>query len=118
VNWQLPPHAAEVMALFGFPHGADNAGSLQWHTRDDGAILFSADCSDTFAWGTADSEQIDESDMPLLRRCFDDLRAVHGEWVLGELYAARKRGERPMHRWMKRETPDVQALFPVEAEVM
>ena len=112
-TWRLPPHAAEVMALFGFPHGADNAGSLLWHSCDDGTFKFSADCSDTFAWGTADSEQIEESDMPLLRRCWDDLRAVHGEWVLGELYAARKRGMCPMHLWMEREAPAVRALFPV-----
>jgi hypothetical protein len=73
-----------------------------WHVTDRRAT-FSMVCSDTFAWGCADAETIEPGDIPLLRECLSDLRAAsqHGEIWLGILFCARKRGMRPMNRWMK-----------------
>jgi hypothetical protein len=111
----LPPHAAQVMSIFGFPLGADTSSSLWWAERD-GAIRLYADCSDTFAWGTADAEEILERDLPLLRECLHDLQEVEATATLPELFAARKRGTRPMREWMRREPLEVQALFPPDAD--
>lgn len=101
-RWHLPSHAAEVMAIFGFPAGADCSSDLWWRTNDSGDIDLYAMCSDTFAWGTADCEPITEADMPLLRQCLDDLRAVGGtaEVHLSTLYAARKRHTTPMDAFL------------------
>ena len=95
---------------------ADNHGGLTWHMRD-GKIRFAALCSDTFAWGTADAEPINPGDILELQVCFHDL-AQHGTLALcelPELYAARKRGTRPMNRYMKDVTrthvPAVTALY-------
>lgn len=81
---------------------ADSFQSLMWHRTDVG-IRFAAMCSDTFAWGTADAERIEPEDVPLLRQCLTDLRAVDpqlGECDLPELFAARKRGMRPMRLFL------------------
>lgn len=89
-----------------------------WHVSD-GRAVFSMVCSDTFAWGCADAETIEPGDIPLLRTCLADLRTAgkYEEAWLGILFCARKRGMRPMNRWMKdmrsnEEMPDgVYALF-------
>jgi hypothetical protein len=73
-----------------------------WHVAD-GRVTFSMACSDTFAWGCADAETIEPRDLPLLRECLSDLRAAgqYEEMWLGILFCARKRGMRPMNRWVK-----------------
>lgn len=73
-----------------------------WHVRD-GRAHFSMACSDTFAWGCADAEAIEPGDLPLLRQTLADIRAAdkYGEMWLGVLFCARKRGMRPMNRWLK-----------------
>lgn len=107
---RLPPHTADVLVLFGFPDGADVHGGLFWRT-DGGRVMFYADCSDTFAWGSADAEEILEGDVPLLRECFADVSRHGVEWLLSVLFAARKRGTVPPDWWFRSE-PDVpRALF-------
>lgn len=73
-----------------------------WHVADGRASFYMA-CSDTFAWGCADAEDITPEDIPLLRQTLSDLKAAGGysEMWLGVLFCARKRGMRPMNRWMK-----------------
>lgn len=81
---------------------ADSFQSLMWYRTDDG-IRFAVMCSDTFAWGSADVERIEPEDVPLLRQCLTDLRAADpqlGECDLPELFAARKRGMRPMRLFL------------------
>ena len=118
VRWHLPAHAAEVMVIFGFPHGADATDFLWWRSYDDGSITLHADCSDVFAWGSADNEVIEEKDMPLLRQCFDDLSAIGRDVLdnIAALYAARKRGVVPMPKFMERIITDERAkrLFTEE----
>ena len=106
----LPAHAAEVLWLFGFPHGADTHSSLFWRSIDDGAMDLFAVCSDTFAYG-ADVELIAVGDLPLLRVCLDDLRVVDATYLLAEMFAARKRRMRPMEAWLRDLTPAQRALF-------
>lgn len=98
-------HLAFLLDLLALLRDADMMGQdmpMIWHVTDGRAHL-SVICSDTFAWGCADAEEITAADMPLLRQCLTDLRAaeVHGEIWLGELYCCRKRGMRPMNRWIK-----------------
>jgi hypothetical protein len=62
-------------------------------------------CSDFFHWGSADGEDIEPGDIPLLRQCIEDLKATGAQlWVMEVplLYAARKRGMRPMSLWLQR----------------
>lgn len=79
-----------------------------------GPISFAAMCSDTFAWGCADCEDIElPGDLDSLRQTLDDARAVERnnpgidghqdvfvDWVT--LWCCRKRGMRPMNAWMKK----------------
>lgn len=73
-----------------------------WHVKDGRAVFYMA-CSDAFAWGCADGEEIASDDIPLLRQTLTDLKAAgdYSEMWLGPLFCARKRGMRPMNRWMK-----------------
>lgn len=95
-KYALPPHTGEVMYLFGFPDGADASSDLRfWWRTDHQPMTLYANCSDLFHWATSDLEPIEEADMPLLRECFEALKAVDETMWLGELFAARKRGMRP-----------------------
>lgn len=77
---------------------------VMWHVVGHD-VTFYMMCSDTFAWGCADAEQIEPDDIYLLRQTIADLRAAGAGGVVwaGILFCARKRGMRPMNRWLKRE---------------
>lgn len=92
-------YVADVLRIY---QAADLHDRLMWQVTPSGNIQFSATCSDTFWWGTADVEDIGPGDVGLLRRCLDDLRAAGDEdYLIGELFAARKRNMRPMRLWLK-----------------
>lgn len=106
-----------VLAVFD---DADCHDSLLWHVDNDGAVHFSAQCSDTFFWASADAEEITEADVPLLRQCLADLRALDAEEGLPQLYAARRRRMRPMRIFLNpkpltgyqpAQWPEVRELF-------
>lgn len=66
---------------------------------------FAVSCSDSFHWASADGEEIEPEDIPLLKQCIEDLKATGAEAWGAEvplLYAARKRGMRPMRLWLQR----------------
>lgn len=110
-TWLLPTHAAEVMAIYGFPDGIDCPDDLWWRTID-GAVMFFAKCSDMFMWACADLEPIHAEDMPLLRECRRVLDELGSSCLLSELYACRKRGKRPMKVWLDEEVGDkLRAIF-------
>lgn len=76
---------------------------LLWHVKD-GMINFSVMCSDLFAWGCADAEPIRPEDLKLLQLCKFDLLQFGSESLcryLAPLFAARKRGMRPMRLWLE-----------------
>lgn len=83
----------EVLTIFT-PDGRDH---ILWNLTDDGLVVF-ADCSDFFDWASSDFEQITHETLPLLRQCSADLQpwGEDGQDELNWLYAARKRGIRPM----------------------
>lgn len=94
---RLPAHTADVLAVYA---SADVTDDLYWYIERGEEIRFSAKCSDTFWWGTADGEAIDPEDIPLLRSCLDDLARLDATYFVGELFAARKRKMRPMRLWL------------------
>lgn len=67
-------------------------------STQDGDIAISVFCSDFFFWGTADAENIEASDLPLLEQTHQDVKAIlpHAEHETLSLFAARKRKLRPM----------------------
>ena len=87
------PWVFELLRLFG---DGDACDELRW--RDYGAgLMFKVDCSDTFYWGTADSENVAEADLPELRRAVTDVHACPvGAYLWPVLWCARKRDMRPM----------------------
>ncbi|MDQ3029149.1 MAG: hypothetical protein M3R09_03775 [Actinomycetota bacterium] len=89
----------ELLRLFG---DGDACDELRW--RDDGAgLMFKVDCSDTFYWGTADSENVTEADLPELHRAVTDASGCQaGRDLWPVLWCARKRGMRPMDVFYRR----------------
>ena len=66
---------------------------------------FSVNCNDFFHWASGDGEDIEPEDLPLLKQCIEDLKATGAQtWELEVplLFAARKRGMRPMRLWLQR----------------
>lgn len=95
---------------------ADSPEYVFWRPDAPDGWRAYAICSDTFAWATADAEEITPEDLPLLQQCLEDLLIVESEYAgvpisdmatpdrndsvatayLGALFAARKRKLRPM----------------------
>jgi hypothetical protein len=105
-----PNYVADVLRIF---QQADVYDGLLWQVPPDGTVTFAAMCSDCFWWGTADAEDIEPDDIELLQRCLDDLQKFGDEdYLIGNLFAARKRGMRPMRLWLETlETPATVTLF-------
>jgi hypothetical protein len=83
----------DVLEIF---YRADAREYLLWSFEGSGGRLrLWANCSDVFAWGGADSEEITPTMLPLLGVAFADLKAIDRTHWLAELYAARVRGMRP-----------------------
>lgn len=100
-------HLDYVTELFRILREADLMGEstpLIWQVDQEGRLRFSMLCSDTFAWGCADAEEVTRKDLPLLRECLADLKAVkdYGELWLSVLYCCRKREMRPMNAWVEK----------------
>lgn len=73
---------------------------LLWHMAEEGPILFMADVSDTFDWGSADGEDIRPRNLHILERAYQDLALLGTAQTrfVGMLFAARMRGRRPLRR--------------------
>lgn len=81
------------------------------------SMELSALCNEVFEVASADSEPVESRDIPLLESCYDDLYNSgpgHGLGYLGELYAARKRSQRPLKARMGRVPREIAVLFPEE----
>ena len=81
-----------------------DAHDMLWWRTDEPSVRFFVLCSDTFAWGTADLEEIEPRDLTLLKSTAADVLALDPDgdqyysfWV-PILFCARKRGLRPMPR--------------------
>lgn len=107
-----PPVLDYILRVLTVYERAESS-DLMWRVEGD-TVRFSAICSDTFGWALADAENIEVDDLELLERTLDDLQAAdhYGDCWVSELFAARKRGERPMNRYMETITaPALRALF-------
>lgn len=101
----------QVLAVLKVAADADDFESLFWRF-DDGQISMFANCSDFFAWATADCEEITgDDDITGLRQALTDLREVGADWHWPALWVARKRKMRPQKPCYKDMTPTVAALF-------
>jgi len=99
VHWD---YIVEVLKTF---RDLDTEEELYWRFGEDGEPIFWVLCSDLFHWASADGEDLLPEDLPLLRQCIEDLKKTEaGIWELyvGELFASRKRGMRPMSLWLQR----------------
>ena len=105
-------YVVEVLKIF---RELDMEDSLYWHFHKkpfdwknpeyNEYPTFSVNCSDFFHWASGDGEDIEPEDLPLLRQCIEDLKETdtqHWELYVDQLFAARKRGMRPMRLWLKR----------------
>lgn len=74
------------------------ADALFWRAHN-GIVHFYIDCSDRFAWGSADGETLSPATLPTLRQAYKDLAAIGGGEVSHTdlLYCARMRQFRPQH---------------------
>jgi hypothetical protein len=70
----------------------DDCSWLIW-TEDRGELRFAVNCSDTFAWGTADCEDVAEHDLDAMAQAKLD---SHVDPYWPTLWVARKRKMRPM----------------------
>ena len=87
---------------------------LWWKISPTGSeqLLFFANCSDTFAWATADCEEISFENLDVLKASFADVAAVCAEhWYAPLLFAARVRKRRPMRQFMKKVPDSLRHLF-------
>lgn len=103
-NIKLPKHAAQILAAFSL--GNAESDLLIWKIDLDGCIRFYVQCSDFFAYASADAEEIEENDIELLYQCLTDLKNLdddYSEVYLAELFAARKRNKKPLQAWLDRE---------------
>ena len=75
----------------------DLRDSLYWRTDGEYApVTFWVNCSDVFAWGSADVEPLTKADLDDLRKAFEDTKAASNNTTYGpELYCARRRRCRP-----------------------
>jgi hypothetical protein len=77
--------------------------SKDWN--DDSKMRVSLNCSDVFAWGSADFEEITEENLPVLKQTAQDLLDINGAGSaatieLSNLFAARVRGQRPQGAYL------------------
>lgn len=102
-----------VLKAFEF----DQNDLLIWHMDGD-KVIFSAQVSDQFMWGSADAEYITEENLPILEQAYADLAAID-KWNLSDLpvlFTARVRNMRPQGAAMKYIDPEQRALFEVFPE--
>jgi hypothetical protein len=87
----------QVLDLFA---RLDSRDMLFWRINN-GDIRFFVICNDTFAWATADVEEITQDNVKDLEQAVADVQAADpdaDEWMGPLLFCARQRGMRPMPR--------------------
>jgi hypothetical protein len=73
---------------------------LTWSSQNPAPLWFLVNCSDTFDWGTADSEKLTPENLHVLEQSIKDVQSFgynfsELHWAT-TLFCARVRGERPM----------------------
>lgn len=86
--------------------------ALWWRVDQFPSMRFFANCSDLFAWGSADIEEITVEDLPLLIQTSEDLILLDAPHYLSELFSARKRHRRPQEAFYRNEKDEqIVSLF-------
>lgn len=76
--------------------------ALRWHFDKTGKMSLWVDCSDIFAWATAEAEPLTAESFPMLVQAIADVDWVNGDRDDGfTLYVARRRKMRPQGAWYK-----------------
>lgn len=103
-----PEFVYAILEIFGF----DWCDALFWRTDAEYAPLYIAvNCSDIFAWGGSDLEEIHPEDIPDLRQAKADCTAAGDAGDFAELWCARKRKMRPQGAYYKYIEPPMRPLF-------
>jgi hypothetical protein len=111
-----------VLPVMTFLQEADCFSEVMWRVNFKASrITFALVCNDTFAPASADAEPLEtQTDLSRLYSAMRDLQRVEKEnpgsvavAYLPELYAARRRKQRPMRRWLEQVCghPAVRELF-------
>jgi hypothetical protein len=105
-----------IIDLLTFVGNHDLHDELWWRTHNDdctGDLDFYVKCSDVFCWGTADCEELTESDLPLLKECVllvEKLKPHYG-YLGTRLFVAKKQGMRPQNAYYNECLPKI--LWPL-----
>ena len=83
-----------------FHHEAESRGLLLSYAPDPPRLMVVA--NDLLQWASSDGEVVEPEDLPLLRKCLDELLALEdcSEVYLGEYFVCAKRGHRPQRPWL------------------
>jgi len=87
---------AFLMAMAGI-HATDEIDLMK---PRDGELRIGLRCSDCFAWGTSDWEEVTPDNLQVLCSAIEDLSEIgelEADCYVGALFAARVRNERPMN---------------------
>ena len=87
----------EVIKLVAELDEGDTDDFMFWPVTAEGVRVV-VNCSDVFAWGSADGEIVTEENLPILRKAYEDEIAASPEDVAlhaGWLFCARVRNMRP-----------------------
>ena len=94
-----------MLQVLKFFHDLDAHDMLWWRTDGEYApITFFVQCSDVFAWATADVEEVKPGDLQSLKDAAKDVFVLDPQatqyysYLVPLLFCARKRGLRPMPR--------------------
>lgn len=92
--------AFNVLKIFA---EADARESLFWRFETEGELKMFAICSDTFAWASADLEEITSDTVTILSDSLKLLQRISPSIThfFPELYACRVRNMRPMRAWYR-----------------
>lgn len=110
-----PEQIVEVLRLTKSP----NNGALMWAVDKDGSLWVGVNCSDTFAWGCSDAEEITADNLPELQRAYADCAGIqNGDIWAPDLFAARVRRRKPYAYTMTKllGNPQLHALFDAIVE--
>lgn len=91
-----------------------------WFREKDGAVLCLFNCNDFFFWGTADCEEYEVADIPLLEQAKIDCDAAnsHSGGIWGPLlWIARKRQMRPQGAYYLHIPTELWPLFDAAGPV-
>lgn len=104
---------ASVMSILHLT-GFEYCSEIWWRDDDEGNLRVLVNCSDFFAWGGSDAEEITEEELPNLIAAVEEAEKLLGKYN-GEdgflLWVARRRGLRPQGAYYKSLAPELWPAF-------